>query len=188
MYALWVGEAAGDTIYKYRRADGRTIYTNQPLAEGVLIETFEYRFPEPASAHTEPDKDKQRLEAEERIRGHLSALEQAWQELEDAKLAFAQAEQRLRAGAELREDEARQLGGAAQPAPPPAGGPQPPAPPAVGGPARPAPPAVGGPMGTRQSGGGRSPEHAARMQALEADVAAARARMEAAQRRYNALR
>lgn len=188
VFSLCAGEAAGDTIYKYRRADGRMVYSNQPLAEGVLVETFEYRFPEPAQARTEPDKEKQRLEAEERIRTHLSALEQAWQELEQAKLALVQAEERLRKGAELRDDEARQLAGPAQPTPPAAGGPQPPAPPATGGPGKPAPPAVSGPLGTRQSGGGRSPEYATRMQALEADVAAAREKMEAAQRRYNALR
>lgn len=186
--SLWAGEVAGDTIYKYRRADGRTIYSNVPPADGVLLETFEYRFPEPAPAQIDPDREKQRLEAEERIRRHLSALEQAWQELEDARQAVAQAEKRLRAEVEVRDDEARQLAGSAHPAPPPAGGPQPPAPPAAGGPQKAAPPAVGGPLGTRQSGGGRSPEYVARMQALEADVATARQRLEAAQQRYNALR
>jgi hypothetical protein len=42
-------------------------------------------------------------------------------------------------------------------------------------------------MGTRH-GGGRAPEYAERMSKLEADVADARARLERAIQRYNALR
>jgi len=187
-FSLCAGEAAGDTIYKYRQPDGRMVYSNRPLPDGVLLETFEYRFPEPAQAQPEPESDKQRLEAEERIRGHLAALERAWQELEDARKALASAEERLRLEGGPMEGEARQLAGPERLPPPAVGGPQTPAPPAAGGPQHPAPPAAGGPLGTRHGGGGRSPEYVARIEALEAEVAAARDRLEAAQRRYNALR
>jgi hypothetical protein len=43
-------------------------------------------------------------------------------------------------------------------------------------------------MGTRHGGGGRSPEYEERMAALEADVKAAQEQLDAALRRYNALR
>jgi len=62
-----------------------------------------------------------------------------------------------------------------------------PAPHEWGGALAPAPPAAGGPIGTRR-GGERSPEYYERQQKLEADVADARARLDRAIRRYNALR
>ncbi|HEU4924204.1 MAG TPA: hypothetical protein VFT23_14145 [Burkholderiales bacterium] len=43
-------------------------------------------------------------------------------------------------------------------------------------------------MGRRQGGGGRSPEYQERTATLEADVRAAQERLDAALRRYNALR
>jgi len=185
---LCSAEAAGETIYRYRGVDGRTIFSDRPLAEGVLLESFDYRFPAPAQAQTESEMKKQRLEAEEGIRSHLIALDKAWQELQDARKALVSAEERLRLGVEPREGEPTQIVGPRVLAPPAAGGPQSAAPPARGGPQPPAPPAAGGPLGKRHGGGGRSPEYAARMEELEAEVAAARARVEAAQQRFNSLR
>lgn len=177
--------AAGETIYKYRRADGQVIYSNRPLSEAALVEQVDYELT-PVRSQGEPDKSL--LDAEQRISKQLAALEQAWIEVRDARQALAQAEERLRAGVEPKADEPRQLGGSADAATPAAGGPLPPARPAVGGPQIFARPAVGGPMGRRQGGGGRSVEYQERMAALEADVRAAQERLDTALRRYNALR
>ena len=182
---LLASAAGGETIYKYRQADGQLIYSNRPIPGAVLIEQLEYEPPTPVRIRGEPDKTL--LDAEQRIGKQLAVLEQAWKEVQDARQALARAEERL-ARAEPKEDEPRQMVGPVELAPPAAGGPQGPAPPAVGGPQPPVPPAVGGPMGERQGGGARSAEYQARMQALEADVLAAQERFDAALRRYNALR
>jgi hypothetical protein len=177
--------ALGQTIYKHRASDGRTVYSSERLPGLELIETFEYRFPPPAAP--KPGADSAAREAEERIRRHIDALNLAWNEVRDAQAALAAAEARLRAGIEPQEGEATTLAGPARPAPPAAGGPGTPAPPAAGGPGPAAPPAVGGPVGTGR-GGGRSAEYYERVGKLEADVGDARARLERAIRRYNALR
>jgi len=187
VFLICAGEVAGGTIYKYRTVDGRTVHTDRPLAEGVLLEKFEYQVPTVSPRQNEFER-KKRLEAEERIRSRLKALDEAWQELQDAHLALAAAEGRLRMEVEPVEGEPTQLVGPGALAPPPVGGPQHPAPPAVGGPQAPASPAVGGPLGTRHGGGRRSPHYVARMEALEAKVEAARAKVEAAQQHYNSLR
>jgi hypothetical protein len=184
--ALLAGTAAAQTIYKYRRADGQTLYSSERLQGLELIESFEYRPAPPASP--QPGATESARQAEERIRRQIERLNLAWDEVREAQAALADAEARLRAGVEPQEAEPQQLGGAAEPAPPAVGGPAPPAPPAVGGPGPTPPPAIGGPMGTRQGGGGRSPEYAARLGKLEADVADAKARLERAIHRYNALR
>jgi hypothetical protein len=178
--------AAGETIYKYRRADGQLIYSDRPLSHAALVEQFGYEPAIPVRSQGEPDKSL--LEAEERIRNQLAARDHAWQEVQDARLALARAEERLRAGAEPTEDEPKQLVGPGNPAPPAAGGPQTPARPASGGPQPSARPAVGGPMGSRHGGGGRSAEYQARTKLLEANVVAAQARLDVALGRYNALR
>jgi hypothetical protein len=183
---LLAGAAAGQTIYKYRRADGQTLYSSERLHGLELIESFEYRAPPAASP--QPGAAQSTRDAEERIRRQIERLNLAWDEVRDAQAALAEAEARLRAGIEPQEAEPRQLGGAAEPAPPEVGGPAPRTPPAVGGPGPTPPAAIGGPMGTRQGGGGRSPEYAERMGKLEADVAHAKARLERAIQRYNALR
>jgi hypothetical protein len=185
-FCLLAGAAGAQTIYKYRRADGQTLYSSERLQGLELIESFEYRAVPPAPP--KPGAAEAARQGEERIRRHIEQLNLAWDEVRDAQAALAQAEARLRAGVEPQEAEPRQLAGAAEPAPPAAGGPTPPAPAAVGGPGPPAPPAIGGPMGTRQGGGGRSPEYAERMGKLETDVADAKARLERAIQRYNALR
>ena len=177
---------AGETIYKYRQPDGRTVYSSRVIPGATLLETFEHEFPPPA--RISGDAEKRRLVAEERIRAHLAALEQAWNEVQEARQALAAAEERLRAGAEPLGDEPMQLAGSPDPAPPAAGGPQQPASPAIGGPQKPALPAVGGPLGMHHGGGGRSPDYDKRMAVLEADVKAARERLDTALRRYNALR
>jgi hypothetical protein len=183
--ALLAGTASAQTIYKYRGSDGRTVYSSERLQGLELIETLQYRFP--PTAAPQPGALESARQAEERIRLHIEALNAAWSEVRDAEAALAQAEARLRAGIEPREGEATSLAGPARPAPPAVGGPATPAPPAAGGPGAAAPPAAGGPMGTRR-GGGRSPDYAERVGKLEADVADARARLERAIQRYNALR
>jgi len=184
---ICAGEVAGGTIYKYRTVDGRTVHSDRPLAEGVLLEKFEYKIPAASPAQNESEQ-KKRLKAEERIRSRLRELDEAWRELQDAHAALETAEGRLRAEVEPVEGEPTQLVGPGALAPPPVGGPQHPARPAVGGPQAPASPAVGGPLGKRHGGGRRSPHYVARMEALEADVEAARVKVEAAQQRYNSLR
>lgn len=169
---LLIAAAEAETIYKYRRPDGRTVYSSR-LEPGLeLIETFEYKFAPPAPAR--PGAAKSDAEGEARIAKHLDALQAAWTEVQDARRAVALAEERLRAGSEPQEgDRIGVVTGAA--------------PPAVGGVPTTGRPAVGGTM----SGAGRSrasPEYLARVEALEADLAAARARLDAALRRYNELR
>jgi hypothetical protein len=182
---LLAGTAAGETIYKYRRADGQTLYSSQRLQGLELIESFEYRATPPVSP--QPGAAESARQAEERIRRHIERLNLAWDEVRDAQAALAQAEARLQAGIEPQESEATSLAGPARPAPPAVGGPKPPPPPAAGGPGAAAPAAVGGPMGTRR-GGGRAPDYYERQQKLEADVVEARARLERAIRVYNTLR
>ena len=176
---------AAETIYKYRRADGRMIYSNRPMPGVELIEAFEYKFDKPTAARV--DASKSDAAGEARIKAHLAALEKAWSAVQEAHKALATAQERLRAGVEPQEGEGRALAGPATPAAPATGGPQGPAAPAAGGPAKAAPPAVGGPLGTRR-GGGMQPEYRARMEALQAEVQAARARLDSALRRYNELR
>ena len=69
------------------------MHSDRPLAEGVLLEKFDYQIPTASPAQNESAR-KRRLEAEERIRSRLRALDEAWQELQDAQLALAAAEER----------------------------------------------------------------------------------------------
>jgi len=184
---LLAGAAAGETIYKYRRSDGQTMYSSERLHGLELIDSIEYRPPAPAVP--QPGVAQSARQAEERIRQQIEKLNLAWTEVRDAELALAEAEARLRAGVEPLDPEGRSLATPPAPVPPPqeAGGIAPPAPPAVGGPGPAAPPAVGGPVGARR-GGGRSPEFQERLGKLDADVATARARLERAIQTYHALR
>ena len=169
---LPIAAAEADTVYKYRRPDGRTIYSNK-LEPGLeLIETFEYKFADPAPAR--PGAAQGAVEDEARVTKRLDDLQAAWTEVQEARAALAQAEERLRAGSVEQEgDRIGIVTGAA--------------PPAVGGVPRTGRPATGGTMRgavrTRPS-----PEYVARVDALQGDVAAARARLDAALRRYNDLR
>src|SRR5258706_9778341 len=179
--------ASADTVYKYRRADGRIIYSNEPVPGAQLIESVEYKFPAPTSVATPANRiaANSDAEGEARITRNLAARDAAWQDVQDATRALALAEERLRAGEEPMAGERVAVAAAPSPFAPP------PAPPDVGGPISlpasvggvpaPAAPAVGGPMSGRR--GRPSPEYVGRMQALEADVAAARTRLDAALRR-----
>jgi len=169
---LLVAAAEADTVYKYRRPDGRTIYSNK-LEPGLeLIETFEYKFSGPAPARSSAAQSD--AEGEARITKRLDGLQSAWTEVQDARRELALAEERLRAGGEVQEgDRIGVVTGAA--------------PPAVGGVPNTGRPATGGTM----RGAARSraaPEYTERVEALESDVKAARARLDAALRRYNELR
>lgn len=179
--------AAAETIYKYRGADGRTIYSNRPIPGLDLIESLEHTSPPPAPASAPGDAAKRDAAAEKRITERLAVLDKAWAEVQEATRVLAAAEARLAEGATPQEQEGRSLVGPANPPPPESGGPTAPATPATGGPSGAASPAVGGPMGSRR-GGGQQPEYRDRMIALEADVQAARKRLDAAWRRYNELR
>lgn len=197
---LLASVAGAETIYKYRDAGGKTTYSNRLIPGAELIEAFEYRFSAPVAA-PQGNANQSDAAGEARIRKHLAALDAAWAEVQEATKAFAVAEERLRAGVEPLEGEGVALGGAATQVAPEVGGPQASAAPGAGGPQPPAAPgpgqtaaqaaaasrAVGGPLGTRR-GGGRNPEYLERMAALEANVKAARARLDAALRRYNQLR
>jgi hypothetical protein len=181
---LLASAAAGETIYKYRAADGRMTYSNRLLPGAELIETFDYRFAAPAAA--DPNAAKAGAAVNERMKVHLTELEKAWSEVQDARSALASAEARL-TGVEPLDEEGRSLAGPSSPAPPPVGGPRAPAVPAAGGAAPAASPAVGGAMGARR-GGGRSAEYRDRKASLEAEVQAARTRLDTALRSYNQLR
>jgi hypothetical protein len=169
---LLVAAAEAETFYKYRRPDGRTVYSNKPEPGLELIETFEYKFANPAPAR--PGAAQSDAEGEARITKRLDDLQAAWTQVQEARTALALAEERLRAGSEPQEgDRIGVVTGAA--------------PPAVGGVPRTGQPATGGTMrGAVRSR--PSPEYLARIEALEADVSAARLRLDAAQRRYNELR
>jgi len=170
---LFAASATAETIYKYRRADGRVVYSNRPVPRLELIETFDYKPPEPAAAPAGAAPSKSDAEGEARIRKYLDSLQKAWTEVQDATRALAAAEARQRAGVEPKEGE--RLGVASGAAPPAAGGVPPSGPPDTGG-------AMSGHRGRP------SPEYVARMAALEADVKAARERLDAALARYNQLR
>jgi len=169
---LLIAAAEADTVYKYRRPDGRTIYSNK-LEPGLeLIETFEYKFSDPVPAR--PGAARSDAEGEARITKRLDDLQAAWTEVQESRAALAQAEERLRAGSVEQEgDRIGVVTGAA--------------PPAVGGVPRTGRPATGGTMrGAVRSR--PSPEYVARVEALETGLADARARLDAALHRYNALR
>jgi Domain of unknown function (DUF4124) len=170
--ALPIAAAEADTVYKYRRPDGRTIYSNKPEPGLELIETFEYKFADPPPAR--PGAAQDAAEGEARIEKRLDDLQTAWTEVQESRAALAQAEERLRAGSVEQEgDRIGIVTGAA--------------PPAVGGVPRTGRPATGGTMrGAVRSR--PSPEYVARVESLEAGLAAARARLDAALRRYNELR
>lgn len=168
--------AAAETIYKYRRADGQVIYSNRRLPGVELVEAFEYRIPPPA-ARAAPgvaaSEKKAAAAGDERITRHLAALDAAWSEVQAATRALEAAEQRQAAGVEPRPGDRQ--GVAVETAPSAAGGV-----PAT------APPALGGSLSGRRSRA--SPEYLSRLEALEADVQSARARLDVALRRYNELR
>jgi hypothetical protein len=170
--ALPIAVAEAETVYKYRRPDGRMIYSNKPEPGLELIETFEYKFADPPPAR--PGAAQGAAQDEARITRRLDDLQAAWTAVQDARSELALAEERLRAG--KVEQEGDRLGVVTGAAPP-----------AVGGVPRTGRPATGGTMrGATRSRS--SPEYLARVEALEADVAAARARLDAALRRYNDLR
>jgi hypothetical protein len=183
---LVASAAAAETVYKYRRADGQVLYSNRPVRGVELIETFDYRIPA-APVSVSAGAAVNAAEADARIKQYLASLDAAWRDVQDAGRALAAAEEKLRKGEEPLAEEVRALSGPATPDEVTIGGPQPPAASAVGGPLPAAPAAVGGPLGTRRSGG-RSPEYAARLQALENQVQVARERLETALRNYNQLR
>ena len=195
---LAAGAAAAETVYKYRRADGRVTYSNRLLPGLELIETFDAKYAEPAAAS--PGATKSDTDADARIKKRLAAFEAAWTEVQEATKALNLAQARLDAGVGPLESEGTSLAGPppvkpGDPIPPSVlvqvdpqiGGPQAPAKPEMGGPSKATSPSVGGPMGTRR-GGGRNAEYAERMASLEADVRTARERLDAALRNYNRLR
>jgi hypothetical protein len=164
--------AHADTVYKYRRADGRIVYSSTPIPGLELIESVEHKYP-PVAPPRESER-KAAAESEERIRTQQDRLQAAWDEVQEARRALAAAEERLRLGSEEQEgDRIGVVTGAA--------------PPAVGGVPRTQRPAAGGTMrgATRTR---PSPEYVARVEALENDVKAARARLDEALRTYNQLR
>jgi len=170
---MFASAAAAETIYKYRRADGRVTYSNRLVPGLELIETFEYKIDAPVRAPNARAAAKSDLEGEARVTKYLAALDAAWKRVQDATRDVALAEERLSAGTEPQGGDWQAT--VADSAPPSAGGV-----PAA------APPAIGGPMSGRR--GRASPEYVARISALEADVAAARKRLDDALRSYNQLR
>ena len=170
---LLSASAAAETIYKYRHADGRTVYSNR-LEPGLeLIETFEYRIPAPAAKAKSRAASQSDAEGEARIKKQLDALQAGWTEVQDATRVLAAAEERLRAGQEPQASDREGVDSGS-------------APPAAGGVPAPAAPAVGGAMSGRR--GRPSPEYVARVEALESGVRAARERLDKALRKYTQLR
>jgi hypothetical protein len=170
---LLSASAAAETIYKYRHADGRTVYSNR-LEPGLeLIETFEYKIPAPAAKAKPRAAPQCDAEGEARIKKQLDALQAGWTEVQEATRALALAEERLRAGQEPQAGDRECVTGGS-------------APPAAGGVPASAAPTAGGAMSGRR--GRPSPEYVARMDALEAGVRTARERLDTALRKYNQLR
>ncbi len=163
---------AAETVYKYRRPDGRTVYSNQPLRGLELIETFDYA-PPPRAEPPSAAAARADAEGEARIKKYLADLQSAWDAVQAAHRALARAEERLRAGVEPQPGEREGVVSGA-------------APPAVGGVPPAAPPAVGGPLSGRR--GRANPEYVARIEGLQAEVQEARKRLDEALRRYNQLR
>jgi hypothetical protein len=116
---------------------------------------------------------KSDAEGEARVTKYLATLDAAWKKVQDATRALALAEERLRAGDVPLPGERQAVAADSAPA-------------AAGGVPAPAAPAVGGSLSGRR--GRPSPEYVERMQALEADVATAHARLDEALRSYNQLR
>jgi hypothetical protein len=168
---LLAAPAAAETIYKYRRPGGKTEYSNRLIPGRELIETFEYKFAEPAPPS--PGAAKGAADADARIKKHLDALQAAWTEVQEATRALAEAEKRLRSNVEPLAGEREGVASGTAPA-------------AAGGVPAAAPPAVGGAQSGRR--GRQSPEYVARIQALEGALQAARERLDTALRRYNDLR
>ena len=109
---LFSASAAAETIYKYRHADGRTVYSNR-LEPGLeLIETFEYRIPAPAAKAKFRAASQSDAEGEARIKKQLDSLQAGWMEVQEATRVLAAAEERLRAGEEPQAGASPAVGGA----------------------------------------------------------------------------
>src|SRR5262245_24849055 len=110
------------TIYRYRDTDGRSHFSDTPIPGARLMEKFRYEMPvRQASGASMSKSDADGLI---RIDKHLSALEAAWNEVQESERALAAAEQRRAAGAAPNENEVVGLASPGPAAPPPsAGGP-----------------------------------------------------------------
>jgi len=139
--------SAAETVYKYRRADGSTLYSGVPLRGAKLIGRFQL-VPVPPPAKAGPAsaaKDADRL-ARQRV-----------QDLDAADAAVKEAEQSLKEALERQQAGVEPLAGERL-----------------------------GNVGARSSRLG--PQYFERQQALAAEVAEARARLDEAYRQRNELR
>jgi len=84
--------ADAQTIYKYRDADGRTLYSNEPLRDVVPVEAIEHRYVPPAAPKAAEAKAGIALDAKLKLR--VAALDRAWIEVKDATAALEAVEAR----------------------------------------------------------------------------------------------
>jgi len=96
--------AAGDTVYKYERPDGKVVYSDVPLRGAKLIGRFEL-VPLPPSAasagNARGDRSQQSEDlAGERAEQRARALDAADAEIKAAEQALKDAEERHQAGVE----------------------------------------------------------------------------------------
>jgi len=94
-FLVLASQATAETIYKYRGANGRLIYSNKPVPGATLIESYERQASPPVTQQGPSESDRQ---GEERIRQRLTTMDAAWKEVQDSGRALAEAEARLAAG------------------------------------------------------------------------------------------
>jgi len=99
--------ASGQQISKYRTPDGRIVYSDKPVPNATLVETFEGApAPDPTAAATRKEAARaQAKAANETASERVKALDAISAEIQAASAALAQARAALEAGREPLEGE-----------------------------------------------------------------------------------
>lgn len=100
--AVVAGAASAQSIYRYRTADGRTIFSDRPVPGAVLEEELQ-RVPaaDPAAVAAQRAAARERArDASDRAAERISALQSVDQEIRAATVALQQARAALEAGRE----------------------------------------------------------------------------------------
>jgi hypothetical protein len=103
----WAIAAPAQTIFKYRAPDGRTVYSDRPVAGATLEEEFERApAPDPAAASSQEQAARARArEVNERAAERTRALDAVTAEIGAATAALERGRQALEAGREPLEGE-----------------------------------------------------------------------------------
>ena len=97
LLAASTGLAAGETIYKYERADGRIVYSDAPEKGGKLVERLDFPAPPPARAAA---RGEPRAGLSELAETRSEQLDAADARIREAAQALQTAEARQQQGAE----------------------------------------------------------------------------------------